>query len=192
LSPVTEGKLRLGGMALRNGLLVHGPTHWAAAVRTKQGDIKVASGPKPRVTIADDIPGLAAVRRSVATPIAADQTVYTPGELRLGGAHRLAKLCVRGLPGRRLALEELEQERQILSQRLGAGANLSPQDRAEIRRHEDLEALLARRPLADVRVQELRQRVEQLGRIRAVLSQWISSRRSHSGSQIWRPSDASS
>ena len=26
-------KLRLGGMALRNGLLVHGPTHWAAAVR---------------------------------------------------------------------------------------------------------------------------------------------------------------
>ena len=27
-------KLRLGGMALRNGLLVHGPTHWAAAVRT--------------------------------------------------------------------------------------------------------------------------------------------------------------
>jgi hypothetical protein len=26
-----DGKLRLGGMALRNGLLVHGPTHWAAA-----------------------------------------------------------------------------------------------------------------------------------------------------------------
>ena len=28
-----DDKLRLGGMALRNGLLVHGPTHWAAAVR---------------------------------------------------------------------------------------------------------------------------------------------------------------
>ena len=27
-----QDKLRLGGMALRNGLLVHGPTHWAAAV----------------------------------------------------------------------------------------------------------------------------------------------------------------
>ena len=38
MSPVTEGKLRLGGMALRNGLLVHGPTHWAAAVRDKQGE----------------------------------------------------------------------------------------------------------------------------------------------------------
>jgi uncharacterized protein YqhQ len=40
-------KLRLGGMALRNGLLVHGPWHWAAAVRTKDGQVKVASGRKP-------------------------------------------------------------------------------------------------------------------------------------------------
>ena len=30
-------KLRLGGMALRNGLLIHGPTHWAAAVRRPDG-----------------------------------------------------------------------------------------------------------------------------------------------------------
>jgi uncharacterized protein YqhQ len=42
-------KLRLGGMALRNGLLVHGPTHWAAAVRTSEGQIKVASGRKPEL-----------------------------------------------------------------------------------------------------------------------------------------------
>ncbi|MCW2986117.1 MAG: hypothetical protein JWR63_3687 [Conexibacter sp.] len=41
--------LRLGGMALRNGLLVHGPTHWAAAVRRADGSIGVASGRKPRV-----------------------------------------------------------------------------------------------------------------------------------------------
>ncbi len=34
-------------MALRNGLLVHGPTHWAAAVRTREGELKVASGRKP-------------------------------------------------------------------------------------------------------------------------------------------------
>src|ERR1700743_2917180 len=40
-------KLRLGGMALRNGLLVHGPTHWAAAIRTRDGRIEVASGRKP-------------------------------------------------------------------------------------------------------------------------------------------------
>ena len=37
-APVPEDKLRLGGMALRNGLLVHGPTHWAAAVRTRRRD----------------------------------------------------------------------------------------------------------------------------------------------------------
>ena len=39
--------LRLGGMALRNGLLVHGPTHWAVAVRNREGRIEVESGPKP-------------------------------------------------------------------------------------------------------------------------------------------------
>lgn len=41
--------LRLGGMALRNGLLIHGPTSWAAAARTPGGEIEVASGPKPRL-----------------------------------------------------------------------------------------------------------------------------------------------
>ena len=40
-------KLRLGGMALRNGLLVHGPTSWAVAARGRDGEIQVASGPKP-------------------------------------------------------------------------------------------------------------------------------------------------
>jgi uncharacterized protein YqhQ len=42
--------LRLGGMALRNGLLIHGPTSWAAAARTAGGEIEVASGPKPTLS----------------------------------------------------------------------------------------------------------------------------------------------
>jgi uncharacterized protein YqhQ len=42
-----ENPMRLGGMALRNGLLIHGPTSWAAAARTTEGEIEVASGPKP-------------------------------------------------------------------------------------------------------------------------------------------------
>jgi uncharacterized protein YqhQ len=54
-------KLRLGGMALRNGLLVHGPTHWAAAVRDSDGEIRVASGPKPRVRATERVPGLRGV-----------------------------------------------------------------------------------------------------------------------------------
>src|SRR4051812_45464412 len=42
-----EPPIRLGGMALRNGILVQSLDHWAAAVRTSEGDIKVASGKKP-------------------------------------------------------------------------------------------------------------------------------------------------
>jgi uncharacterized protein YqhQ len=48
-------KLRLGGMALRNGLLVHGPTHWAAAVRRPDGSLEVASERKREL-----VPGLVA------------------------------------------------------------------------------------------------------------------------------------
>jgi uncharacterized protein YqhQ len=39
-------KIRLGGMALSNGVVVHGPTAWAAAIRTAGGEIKVASAHK--------------------------------------------------------------------------------------------------------------------------------------------------
>jgi uncharacterized protein YqhQ len=58
-----DEKLRLGGMALRNGLLVHGPTQWAAAIRDKQGQIRTASGAKPRFTRFDDVPGARGVAR---------------------------------------------------------------------------------------------------------------------------------
>ncbi len=62
---MTDDKLRLGGMALRNGLLVHGPTHWAAAVRTADGEVKVASGRKPRLggTALNRIPGVRGVAK---------------------------------------------------------------------------------------------------------------------------------
>jgi uncharacterized protein YqhQ len=57
-------KVRLGGMALRNGLLVHGPTHWAVAVRTRDGSVEVASGPKPRLRgRVAELPGLRGVAR---------------------------------------------------------------------------------------------------------------------------------
>jgi uncharacterized protein YqhQ len=85
--PVPENKLRLGGMALRNGLLVHGPTHWAAAVRTTAGDVKVASGVKPRVHFADDVPGLR-------------------GLVRLGEAFAVIPLVKKGLPEAKLAFEQ--------------------------------------------------------------------------------------
>jgi uncharacterized protein YqhQ len=40
-------KIRFGGMALSNGVLVHGPTSWACAIRTAEGKIKVAAAAKP-------------------------------------------------------------------------------------------------------------------------------------------------
>jgi uncharacterized protein YqhQ len=56
--------LRLGGMALRNGLLVHGPTSWAAAVRRADGGIAAASGRKPRLRgPVEAVPGARGVLR---------------------------------------------------------------------------------------------------------------------------------
>jgi len=81
-------KLRLGGMALRNGLLVHGPTQWAAAVRRDDGTIGVASGRKPRVTgPVADVPGVR-------------------GVLRLGEAMAVIPLVKRALPEARLPWQD--------------------------------------------------------------------------------------
>jgi uncharacterized protein YqhQ len=38
-----EEKVRLGGMALANGVLVHGPKSWACAIRTDAGELKVVA-----------------------------------------------------------------------------------------------------------------------------------------------------
>ena len=46
MSKVSQAKVRLGGMALSNGVLVHGPTAWACAVRTEEGEIRIASARK--------------------------------------------------------------------------------------------------------------------------------------------------
>jgi uncharacterized protein YqhQ len=39
-------KIRLGGMAMPNGVLVHGPSSWACAIRKEDGSIEVASAYK--------------------------------------------------------------------------------------------------------------------------------------------------
>jgi uncharacterized protein YqhQ len=58
-----HAKLRLGGMALRNGLLVHGPNYWAAAIRSGGGGVQVASGRRPRLRALDAMPGIRGVAR---------------------------------------------------------------------------------------------------------------------------------
>jgi len=79
---------RLGGMALANGLLVHGPGHWAAAVRADDGGITVASGPKPRFA-----------RGTLA------QIPVVRGVLRMAEAVAVVPTARAGTPGARLAME---------------------------------------------------------------------------------------
>jgi uncharacterized protein YqhQ len=40
---MSEDKVRLGGMALANGVLVHGPKSWACAIRTADGRLEVTA-----------------------------------------------------------------------------------------------------------------------------------------------------
>jgi uncharacterized protein YqhQ len=44
---MSDEKIRLGGMALLNGVLVHGPNAWACAVRTEDGELKIEGDIKP-------------------------------------------------------------------------------------------------------------------------------------------------
>ena len=41
-----EQPIPLGGMALRNGIMVHSARHWAVAVRDQEGEVRMASGAK--------------------------------------------------------------------------------------------------------------------------------------------------
>jgi uncharacterized protein YqhQ len=43
---VADEPIRLGGMALANGVLVHGPGSWALAIRRPDGELQVAAGRK--------------------------------------------------------------------------------------------------------------------------------------------------
>jgi uncharacterized protein YqhQ len=76
-------------MALRNGLLVHGPTHWAAAVRTDAGELKVASGRKPHLggSVAEHLPGVR-------------------GVLKLAEALAVVPLVKRAMPEARLPMQD--------------------------------------------------------------------------------------
>lgn len=76
-------------MALANGLLVHGPTHWAAAVRDRDGALRVAGGRKLRLARG---------------PLARIPIVR--GVLRIGEAMAVVPTVRRRLPQARLAMED--------------------------------------------------------------------------------------
>jgi uncharacterized protein YqhQ len=79
-------KVRLGGMALQNGVLVHGPHVWGAAVRLADGSIKAASGRKPTLAAGVTVP-------------------FVRGPLRLAEAFAVLPAVKRGLPEAKLPFE---------------------------------------------------------------------------------------
>jgi len=121
-------KVRLGGMALRNGLLVHGPRHWAVAVRTDAGAIKVASGPKP--TLRGRLAELPGIR----------------GVARLGEAFALIPLVKRRVPEVQLPFQDAKVVASMVASSAMAAAIRRGSGRAPAR--EGMVALLSIAPTA--------------------------------------------
>jgi uncharacterized protein YqhQ len=101
---MSEERLRLGGMALRNGLLVHGPTSWAAAARAPEGTIRVASGRKPTF------------------PGPASSMPLLRGPLRLAEGFAFIPLARRRLPAARLPFEDRRVAALTLAATLASAA----------------------------------------------------------------------
>jgi uncharacterized protein YqhQ len=80
-------KVRLGGMALANGVLVHGPSSWACAIRNPDGRIEVA----------------AARKRFVAANVRAP---LLRGPLRLVESLAVLPEVKRKLPGARMPMQD--------------------------------------------------------------------------------------
>jgi len=94
---MADEKLRLGGMALPNGVLVHGPSSWACAIRTERGEVAVASAYK-RFRAAN-----------VSSP-------FLRGPARLAEALALLPQVKHALPAARLPM----QSKRMLSAMVGA------------------------------------------------------------------------
>ena len=108
-----DEKVRLGGMALPNGVLVHGPNSWACAIRDEDGRIEVAS----------------ALKRFRATKVSSP---FLRGPARLAEAMALLPQVKHALPNAKLPM----QNRRVLSAMLGAalvvrGIVSLPSSRAE-------------------------------------------------------------
>jgi uncharacterized protein YqhQ len=101
--PVAEERLRLGGMALRNGLLIHGPTSWAVAARNRDGEVEVASGPKPSFT-----------------PGGLGSTPMLRGPLRLAEALAIVPLARMRLASARLPFEDRTVVIAVIASAIGS------------------------------------------------------------------------
>lgn len=104
-------------MALANGVLVHGPTSWAATVRAPDGSLRTASGRIPRVG------------ERVSTP-------FVRGPVRLAESLALIPAVRRALPEARFSFERPTVAVGVVAGTLGAAAirrsGLSPAARETV------------------------------------------------------------
>lgn len=96
-------RLRLGGMALANGLLVHGAHHWAAAVVADDGRTIVASGERPRISASRF-----------------DRLPLARGIIRMAEAMMVVPVARRGLPEARTAMEDRPMGVVIVAAMIGS------------------------------------------------------------------------
>jgi hypothetical protein len=94
---MSDEKIRLGGMALPNGVLVHGPRSWACAIRAEDGSVQVAS----------------AYKRFRASKI---NSAFLRGPARLAEAMAILPQVKRALPEAKLPM----QSRRVLASMVGA------------------------------------------------------------------------
>jgi uncharacterized protein YqhQ len=123
---MSDQLVRLGGMALRNGILVHSLDHWAAAVRAPDGELRVASGRKPELP--DRllrIPGLRGVLRvaEVGYLLPIVRTRLPEARLPMEGASAAGALAASVAIGQALRRSRLSP---LSAELLGVGLSLAP------------------------------------------------------------------
>jgi uncharacterized protein YqhQ len=126
MSANEQQHVRLGGMALRNGIMVHSLDHWAAAVRTPDGELRVASGRKPELPQSLlAVPGLRGLLRVAEAgyllPIVRRR--LPEARLPLEGASTAGALAASVMLGRAIRRSRLGP---IPAELLGAGLSLAP------------------------------------------------------------------
>jgi uncharacterized protein YqhQ len=119
-------KVRLGGMALRNGIFVHSFDHWAAAVRTPEGELRLASGRKPEIPerlLA--VPGVRGVARvaEIAYLLPIVRRKLPEARLPLEGATTLGALAASVALSRAVRRTSLSP---LPAELIGAGLSLAP------------------------------------------------------------------
>jgi uncharacterized protein YqhQ len=123
---MVERKLRFGGMALANGVLVHGPTAWACAVRTSAGELKVASGAKPRIRVGPGMPLLRGPARLLEALLVLPRVRRALPEARFAFERRnvLAAMAAAGVAAR--TIRESERLSPVAQELVSGAISLAP------------------------------------------------------------------